>query len=251
MPLAEAIRVLKAVEIARPLNAFELHIVTSVDSHQSNSLRGRLALPRDPRTKSEKLLIFAESGSPAAQTALNAKSAAASESEIIIGGGEIINDVLSNRISGFSKVLATPSLMPQISKELARSLGPRGLMPSAKRGTVAATAEEMQQAIQEAKGAMDWRGDRQGVVRGAVGRIHFTPEDLKRNITSFLLAIVDKVSGGAGTTSAIFSGSAAAAEARDPKKSAAMMRRASGVIKQVHLSSTQGPGILVKLPELI
>ena len=78
----------------------------------------------------------------------------------------MISDVMENRVSGFSKVLATPSLMPQISKELARSLGPRGLMPSPKRGTVAATGQDMTQAIDEAKGAMDWRGDRQGVVRG-------------------------------------------------------------------------------------
>ena len=78
----------------------------------------------------------------------------------------MIGDVLSNRVSGFSKVLATPGLMPQISKELARSLGPKGLMPSAKRGTVVTNDVETNSAIQDAKGAMDWRGDRQGVVRG-------------------------------------------------------------------------------------
>ena len=166
VPLEEAIRILKAVEATRPSNAYELHVVTSVGSHQSNSLRGRLALPRDARTKSEKLLIFAESGSSAAQAALAAKQAPSSPEDIIIGGSEMIGDVLSNRVSGFSKVLATPGLMPQISKELARSLGPKGLMPSAKRGTVVTNDVETNSAIQDAKGAMDWRGDRQGVVRG-------------------------------------------------------------------------------------
>jgi large subunit ribosomal protein L1 len=62
-------------------------------------------------------------------------------------------------------VLATPDLVPQIAKALARSLGPKGLMPSAKRGTVVEGEEEMKTAILEAQGAMDWRGDRNGVVR--------------------------------------------------------------------------------------
>ncbi len=181
-PLEEAIRLLRAVEIARPMNAYELHVVTSVGSHQSNSLRGRIALPRDARTKSEKLVVFASEGTPAAAAALAAKSAAARPDDVVVGGSEMIADVTANRVSGFTKVLATPDLMPQISKELARSLGPRGLMPSAKRGTVVNTAEEMRNAIEEAKGAVDWRGDRQGVVRaGEWARISlFCPSFLEQ-----------------------------------------------------------------------
>lgn len=157
----------KAVEVARPQSAYELHVVTSVSSHQANALRGRLSLPKDARTKSERILIFAEDGSEASDAA---KRVAANEgATIVVGGSEMIQDVVDGRgaASGdFTKVLATPGLLPLISRSLARSLGPRGLMPSAKRGTVAQGSREMEEAIMQAKGAMDWRGDRNGVVRG-------------------------------------------------------------------------------------
>lgn len=136
-------------------------------SHQANALRGRLALPKDARTKAERLLIFAEDGSEASDAA---KRAAAKEpGSMVVGGAEMVQDVVEGRgaASGdFTKVLATPGLLPLVSRSLARSLGPRGLMPSAKRGTVAQGSREMEQAIIQAKGAMDWRGDRNGVVRG-------------------------------------------------------------------------------------
>ena len=80
--------------------------------------------------------------------------------------------------------------------------------------------------------------------------MHFPLEDVKQNISGFLLAIVEKVSSGAGTTGNIFSGANAVAGAGDAKRKAANARRAASVIKQVHISSTQGPGIHLKVPEL-
>ncbi len=68
LTLEQACEQLKAHGAAsRPLNAFEVHIVPSVSSHQTNALRGRIAYPRDPRTKQERLLVFAEEGSEAAR----------------------------------------------------------------------------------------------------------------------------------------------------------------------------------------
>lgn len=165
------------------------------------------------------MLVFAEEGSDAAQVARGMADAGAS---LIIGGAEMVNDVASNRVADFTKVISTPGLLPQISRTLARSLGPKGLMPSAKRGTVAASAEDMQRAIREASGAMDWRGDRNGVVRGgecafafeyqalmlglqlilpyspqtAVGRIHFSESELRANVQALLEAVRDRASGG-------------------------------------------------------
>jgi large subunit ribosomal protein L1 len=169
-PLEEAVKVFQSVEVARPLNAYELHVVTTVSSHQANALRGRLALPKEARIKSERILIFAEDDSPASKAVRNMLEANASLREnIVLGGQEMIQDVVDSRGPAggqFTKVLSTQSLLPQVAKSLARSLGPKGLMPNIKRGTVVNTGEEMQQAIREAQGAMSWRGDRNGVVRG-------------------------------------------------------------------------------------
>lgn len=171
LPFAEAVQLFHAVEVARPLNAFELHVVTNVSSHQANALRGRLALPKEARTRSEKILIFAEDDSESHNAVKRLQAASpALQSGIVVGGAELIQDVVQGRGQAagidFTKVLSTDSLLPQVSRALARSLGPRGLMPSAKRGTVARTGLEMETAIREAQGAIDWRGDRNGVVRG-------------------------------------------------------------------------------------
>lgn len=170
MKLDDAVKIFQAVEVTRPLNAYELHVVTTVSSHQANALRGRLALPKDARIKSEKLLIFAEDDSPASRAvkALQERSPALRDN-VLMGGSEMIQDVVDGKGAAggtFTKVLSTQSLLPQVSRSLARSLGPKGLMPNVKRGTVVNTAEEMETAIREAQGAINWRGDRSGVVRG-------------------------------------------------------------------------------------
>lgn len=169
MNLEDATRIFQAVEVIRPLNAYELHIVTSVGSHQANALRGRLALPKESRTRSERLLIFAEDDSPASEgVRIFLQANPTLQENIVVGGSEMIQDVVDGKGAAggdFTKVLSTQSILPQVSKALARSLGPKGLMPNIKRGTVVNSAEEMQTAIREAQGAVNWRGDRNGVVR--------------------------------------------------------------------------------------
>lgn len=160
--LADAFRVLKAAEIARPLNALEVHIVTSVTRNQSNALRGRIAFPHSPSIKVPTILVIASEGSAAYGAAAEAK---AKGSPIILGGADIIEKVAANQVGSYDKVLASPDVMAQLSRSLARSLGPKGLMPNVKRGTVAESAAEMTSAIEEALGASDWRGDRQSVIR--------------------------------------------------------------------------------------
>jgi large subunit ribosomal protein L1 len=227
--LEEATKIFQAVEVTRPLNAYELHIVTSVPTNQANALRGRLALPKEARVKSEKFLIFADDGSEVADTVrVIQESSPSFKGNIVMGGVEFIQDVVDGtgaaRGLNFSKVLSTSALLPRVSKALARSLGPKGLMPNAKRGTVVNSASDVQQAFKEAQGSVNWRGDRNGVVRAgesavvseksdsmlsmpliAVGRINFTEDELRSNISALLQAIIDKVAN--GLTS---SGSAAA-----------------------------------------
>ncbi|KAK0567199.1 hypothetical protein OC844_000361 [Tilletia horrida] len=262
-PLEEAAAMLQAAEEKRPNNAYEVHIVTSVNTHQSNALRGRVSLPRDARTKPERLLIFADELSPAYPAAKAAAEAANAKApgSIILGGQEMIAEVVENKISNFTKVLATPSLMPQISRALARSLGPKGLMPNPKRGTVANTEEDMRNAIKEASGALDWRGDRNGVVRAAIGRINFPLTDLRSNLNVFLDAVMLTVNNITQPASNSAAGAAALLQrigtgnkpafGRGGDRSPQEVKKALSMIKQIHLSSTQGPGVRLELTDVI
>ncbi|GAC99590.1 hypothetical protein PHSY_007193 [Pseudozyma hubeiensis SY62] len=242
----------------RPLNAFEVHIVTSVSSHQTNALRGRIAYPKDPRTKQERLLVFAEEGSDAAEAVKEivqneaASSSSASEPGIILGGSELISQVLNNRVAGFTKVLCTNTLLSEVSKGLARSLGPKGLMPNPRRGTVvpADDRKAILNAIRESKGAMDWRSDKVGVIRGAVGRLNFDKQDVKKNVTTLLDAIVQKVPT-LGSQQAAQGAGQAKEYAPRGNRSPGELKKAAGIIKQVHLSSTQGPGIKLDLRDVL
>lgn len=226
MNLAEATKLFQAVEVTRPMNAYELHIVTTISSHQTNALRGRVALPNEAKKRSETFLIFAEDGSQAADAVKALKEASPNVREnIVVGGSELIQDVIEGKGAAkglsYTKVLSTQTLLPSVSKALARSLGPKGLMPNIKRGTVVNSAQEMEQAIREGQGSFDWRGDRNGVVRGgemmrprgyreclltltslAIGRINFSTPELRDNISAFLQAIVDKVGSGLASGSA-------------------------------------------------
>ncbi|EST06737.1 Ribosomal protein L1/ribosomal biogenesis protein [Kalmanozyma brasiliensis GHG001] len=243
----------------RPLNAFEVHIVTSVSSHQTNALRGRIAYPRDPRTKQERLLIFAEEGSEAAeavkevvQNEAASSSSSSGEPGIIVGGSELISQVLNNRVTGFTKVLCTNTLLGEVSKGLARSLGPKGLMPNARRGTVVPSddSKSILNAIRESKGAMDWRSDKVGVIRGAVGRLNFDKQDVKKNVTTLLDAIVQKVPTLGSQQSSQGAVQAKEYAVRD-KRSPGELKKAANIIKQVHLSSTQGPGFKLDLRDVL
>lgn len=261
--LTEARHLIRAVEAARPRNAYELHIVTNVPPNQTNAFRGRIVYPREPRIKGEVVLVFADQGTDAAAAAQRAAEqleASGSSTRLIIGGSEMISDAASNRVPPFTKVLCTTAILPALSRALARTLGPKGLMPSTKRGTAVEDGEEMQHAVEQLVTGVDWRGDRTGVVRGAVGRISFSESDLRSNVQALLDAVIAKAAGGLGGTRAppsVVQGYARDAHATDAQgapvstRSAGSMRRALSIIKQVHLSSTQGPGVRLRLEDVL
>jgi len=211
MTVSDAAAVLRAVEVATPWSAYELHVVTRFVKGQP-APRGRISLPRDPRTKEEKVLVFAEGKQAEAAIKIGAS---------FVGGGELIDDVLSGKIEP-TKVICTPALLQTITPKLSRFLGPKGLMPAIRRGTV---TDDVAGAIKQARGMLEWKGDRQGVVRTPIGRINFSIEDLEKNIRTFLHAV-----------------KAATAEKDD--LSVKRKVTASSIL-QVHLSSTQGPGIQI------
>ncbi len=93
--------------------------------------------------------------------------------------------VLSGEITP-TKVICTPALLPVITPKLARFLGPKGLMPSGKRGTV---TDNITLAVKASRGALEWKGDKQGVVRVPIARISDSIQDLEQNIRLFIQGV--------------------------------------------------------------
>ncbi|TIA90412.1 hypothetical protein E3P99_01563 [Wallemia hederae] len=171
--VADACTHLQTIDAKRPWSAFELTVVTKKEKGHI-PLRGVVELPHDPRKTKEVVLVFAEG-----QEAKDARAAGAD----IVGGEELVKDLLSGKQSLPTKAIAHPSMLPHVQKNLARMLGPKGLMPAEKRGTV---TTDIAGAINEARGKVGWRGDRVGVVRLSVGRIQFEGAQLEENIKRFV-----------------------------------------------------------------
>ncbi|BGP39201.1 hypothetical protein JCM10450v2_003156 [Rhodotorula kratochvilovae] len=217
MSLDDAAKVLQAWSPKSPNAAYEINITTKPSgSVQLNALRGRVFLPHScsSATKREKLVVFAQGA--AAQQARDAGAD-------VVGGEELIEQILNGTLSP-DKLITTSDMFAlfQRNPTLARTLGPRGLMPSVKRGTV---ADDIVQAIKEARGGLDWKGDNKGVVRAAVGRLHFTPDNLADNVHTLLASVSDIALGGSGAVNGV----------------PARVKRPA--ITRVLISSTQGPGI--------
>jgi len=141
-----------------PNAAYEINITTKPSgSVQLNALRGRVFLPHSctSATKRETLYVFAQGA--AAQKARD-------QGADVVGGEELIEQLMNGSLAVPDKLVTTSDMFAlfQRNPQLARLLGPRGLMPSVKRGTV---ADDVEQAIKEARGGLDWKGDSKGVVR--------------------------------------------------------------------------------------
>ncbi|KAL8277867.1 hypothetical protein RQP46_009686 [Phenoliferia psychrophenolica] len=220
MTLEEAAKVLKAWSPTTPNAAYEINIQTKPSSTiQLNALRGRVFLPHSAfsSTKRSFILVFATGAQARLATAAGADR---------VGGEELVAEIMSGDLSP-DKLITTPELLSLFTRNpaLARFLGPKGLMPSAKRGTV---ADDLATAVKEARGGLDWKGDSRGVVRAAIGRLNFTPEALQDNVHTLLASISDIALGGSGSQS----GTATRVSKRP-------------AITRVLLSSTQGPGIVL------
>jgi large subunit ribosomal protein L1 len=114
----------------------------------------------------------------------------------LVGGEELIDDILKGRVDveQFDVVIATPDMMPKVAR-LGRILGPRGLMPNPKTGTV---TPDVKRAIEEAKkGRVEFRTDKAGNVHMPVGKISFDREKLMDNIKAAIKAVLDARPSGA------------------------------------------------------
>jgi len=177
-PLAEAVSLLKSLPKSKFDEMAEISGKLGADPKQSDQMvRGSVVLPNGTG-KQTKVLVFCE---PEKEN--DAKEAGADH----IGSQETIDKILKEGWTDFDCCISTPSMMRSVSK-LGKFLGPRGLMPSPKTGTV---TENIAHAISEAKrGKIDFRMDKLGCFHVGVGKLSFSDQDLSENVISFVDALV-------------------------------------------------------------
>ncbi|ORY87761.1 ribosomal protein L1-like protein, partial [Protomyces lactucae-debilis] len=172
----QAAALLRAAEAGAAKKSLHLAIRLKQDK-SATPLRGSIALPRRLPSKS-KICVFARG-----QDAANAKAAGA----YLVGAEDLVTRIQDGNVD-FDKCLATPECVPLIAK-LARTLGPKGLMPSAKRGTV---VKNVAQAIEDAERNLDFRQKGSGaVLRLPVAQSGFTDDEIKKNIEAVLSMVTE------------------------------------------------------------
>jgi len=166
-PLA-AMRLVKELSAAKFDETVEVSVRLGVDTRKADqNVRGSISLPNGTG-KSVRVAVFAE-GAKAEEV----KSAGAD----IVGSDDLIAEIQQGTIN-FDAVIATPNLMGKVGR-LGRILGPRGLMPNPKLGTVTMDVEKM---VGELKaGRVEYRADRYGICHVPVGKVSFTAEQLAEN----------------------------------------------------------------------
>jgi len=169
----EAVEKLKAMRCAKFDEAVELSVQLGIDPKQSDQqVRGSISLPHGIG-KTLRVAVFASG-----QKAEEARQAGAD----FVGAEELIEKVRQGWLD-FDVALATPDMMRQIAP-LGRILGPRGLMPSPKSGTV---TQDIADAVKEFKaGRVEFRNDSGGNVHGAVGRLSFGTAELVENVQAMV-----------------------------------------------------------------
>ncbi|MCM8824271.1 MAG: 50S ribosomal protein L1 [Candidatus Omnitrophica bacterium] len=175
--LDEAIDILKSMPRAKFDESVDINCVLAVDTKKSEEMvRGFVVLPNG-RGKKVKVLVFCE-----LEKEEEAKKAGAD----YIGSQELADKILKEGWLDFDACISTPSMMRVVSK-LGKILGPKGLMPSPKIGTV---TDNIANAVKETKaGKVEFRTDKFGVVALSVGKISFSKQALLENIKAFLDAL--------------------------------------------------------------
>ncbi|KAJ7204486.1 50S ribosomal protein L1 [Mycena pura] len=182
MSLDAAIAVLRAVEVARPRACYELFVKADLRGGGITVPKGRINIPREPKPKPEDtVLVFAEG-----RQAEEAKRAGAQ----IVGGVELIEGILSSRLKA-NTILCTPALIRAITPRLGRFLGPMGLMPTERRGTV---TDDVEGYIKRIKSSSEWKADRAGNIRMPIARMDFSIEDVVKNFR-YVMDAIKRVTG--------------------------------------------------------
>jgi large subunit ribosomal protein L1 len=209
-PLDQAIALIRESATARFDESIEVALNLGVDPrHADQMVRGTADLPHGTG-KSVRVAVFAKGD--------KAEEAKAAGADVV--GAEDLAQAIQNGELDFDRCIATPDMMPVVGR-LGRILGPRGLMPNPKLGTVTANVT---QAVQAAKaGQVQFRVEKAGIVHAGVGKASFAPDLLSENVRAFVDAVNrSKPSGAKGT-----------------------------YLKRAALSSTMGPGIRLDVITLV
>jgi large subunit ribosomal protein L1 len=203
-PVAEAVKLVRERATTKFDETVEIAMNLGVDpKHADQMVRGVVNLPNGTG-RNLRVAVFARGAKADEATAAGAD---------IVGAEDLVATVQGGTIA-FDRCIATPDMMPLVGR-LGKVLGPRGLMPNPKVGTV---TTDIVGAVKASKGgAVEFRVEKAGIVQGSVGKASFTPEKLVENIAAFVDAVAKaKPQGAKGT-----------------------------YIQRVAISSTMGPGVKI------
>ena len=175
-PLDEACALLKKTAFAKFEESVDLAVRLGVNPrHAEQMVRGALVLPHGVG-KTKRVLVFAKG-----EKATEAEAAGAD----LVGADDLVTQVQGGFLE-FDTVIATPDMMGQVGR-LGRILGPRGLMPNPKVGTVTA---DVKKAVMEAKaGKIEFRVEKAGIVHARVGKKEFSSDQLAENVRAIIAAL--------------------------------------------------------------
>ena len=170
--LADAIEALREYSSKKFDETLEIAIRLGIDVTKADqNIRGMLSLPNGTG-KTVRVAVFTE----------NSQDEATKAGADVVGGQDLIDRVAGGEIN-FDRVIATPDMMPKMSK-IARVLGPKGLMPNPKLGTV---TNNVADAVKTAKaGQIEYRAEKKGIIHAGVGKMSFTTEQLVENAVALI-----------------------------------------------------------------
>ncbi|WP_298276509.1 50S ribosomal protein L1 [uncultured Bradyrhizobium sp.] len=208
-PLADAIKMVKERAKSKFDETIEIAINLGVDPrHADQMVRGMVSLPSGTG-KDVKVAVFARGD--------NAEKALAAGADKV-GAEDLMEDMLAGNLD-YGRVIASPDMMGVVGR-LGKILGPKGLMPNPKLGTV---TPNVAQAVKDAKGGqVEYRVEKQGIIHSGIGKLSFSDDALKANFKALTEAVVkSKPSGAKGK-----------------------------YVRKVSLTSSMGPGLKVDLSEV-
>ena len=208
--LKDAIEVLKKHTSKKFDESVDLSILLGIDAKKSDQqVRGVLSLPKMPEKKI-RIAVFAE-GDDAEKAKKNGAD--------VVGSDDLVELIKKGDIK-FDKCISTPELMAKVSV-VGQILGPKGMMPNPKLGTVTKNIQEAIKAIKA--GQIEFKTDKAGIVHASVGKASFTDADLEKNISFFFNELQKK----------------------KPTSSKGIF------IKKFYINSTLGPGLQVDLTSVM